>query len=359
MKPIIALIIASLLFALPALADAAQQAPTPDSADGAVMPVPLERARYHFEHSALPRYFYEDPATMLDVMGSTGAYRLWCALADENGVAYPYLEEDFSENRFVSDGGTVVMQVVLPKPEVSGQCWRVYFVYDPGTGAAGYYTAELEDLLGEACMICGWTKDRVHANYGGAPVLDPGSDDYGAGLLSEASHVAELAGVSGALKPDDGAPATVTASGLEEISCPEMGFTTMADPAFSRDYKDGTGVTIYTGHEGSIPYVIVYQSEDLIAEAFEYIREQYTPHIQKQYGDDLVFYQEYEAYSLGGKQLPAGVYTYRLQGHLIDLIRVYDSTGERTAIFTAKYIQGQAEPTLSALHDAIRYFRAD
>ena len=148
-------------------------------------------------------------------------------------------------------------------------------------------------------------------------------------------------------------------AGQNAISCPEMGFSFLADPAYSWNYQDGTGITVFTENEGVIPYVIVYQSEDLIVEAYEYIREQFTPHMRAQYGDDLVACREYEAYEIGGRTLPAGVYTYRLQGYLIDMIRIYDSTGARTSAFTAKYIQGQGDATLAALAQAVATFRPD
>ena len=146
---------------------------------------------------------------------------------------------------------------------------------------------------------------------------------------------------------------------LALIECPEQGFTTMADPAYAWDYQPGTGISIYTEHAGSIPYAIVYRGEDLIVEAYEYIREQVTPYYQRQYGDDLVAYTEIEAYEIGGRTLPAGLYTYKLQGYLIDLLRLYDSTGDRTVAYTAKYIDGQGEATIAALDTAIRNFKTE
>ena len=330
----------------------AEQAPAQNAESG----VTLERMRYHFEHSAIPRYFYDDPANMLKVLREQSVYRLWTALADENGVDYPYTAEDFTEHWYDLDDGATILQVEMPAPEVSPQCLRIYMVHNPDAGTAGYFTVEYENLLGESAMLCGWSPEGEHVNYGGAAMFERGD---AAALAVEANQIAGMAGTSAVQTSDKGSDERQSVPGLVEIRCPELGFSTMADPDYAWDYKDGTGITIYTRTEGSIPYVIVWQSEDLIMEPFEYIREQYTPHIQNQYGDDLVYFQEYESYPLGGKEIPAGVYTYRLQGKLVDLIRAYDSTGSRTVAYTAKYVQGEAEPTLSALHDAIRYFRAD
>lgn len=345
----------------------AQAAQQPAAGNGGIS---VEKARYHFEHSALPRYFYGDPDIMLDVLQESGVYMLWRSLIDENGVVAPYGPADYQQNWYASDDGTTILQITMPKPEADTQCYRVYLVYHPMTGESSYFTIEYNSFLGDNSFICGWTRAHEHVNYSGAEILDPTADDYQNALLAEAVRIAKLANVSPVLTVAEGVtdgtdtsepePQTVPApSDLVEIPCPEQGFTTMARPEFSWDYKEGTGISIYTKTPGKIPYVIVFQGDDLIMEPFDFIKEQYTPHIQKKYGDDLVYYKEYEHYSLGGKDLPAGVYTYRLQGKMVDLIRVYDSTGNRTVCFTAKYIQGEAEPTLSALHDAIRYFKAN
>ena len=147
-------------------------------------------------------------------------------------------------------------------------------------------------------------------------------------------------------------------SGLSEISCPELGFTTMADSSYPWKYKEGDGVYIYTQEEGYIPYVLVWQSEDLIADPFDYIHEQWTPYMKKQYGDDFIGSVEFEAYEIGGKQLPAGMYTYKLQGHKVKMLRLYDSTGSSTVVYTAKYLVDEDEPTLTALDTAICNFRS-
>lgn len=160
---------------------------------------------------------------------------------------------------------------------------------------------------------------------------------------------------TGAEKADDAGPA----AGLVQIACPEQGFTTMADPNYAWDYQAGTGISIYTQHEGSIPYVIVYRSEDLLGEPYEYIQEQFTPHMQQKYGDALASFEEVSSYETGGKQLPAGLYSYYVGDTLVDMIRLMDSTGSRTVSYTAKYIHGDADATLAALDAAVRNFRAE
>ena len=144
---------------------------------------------------------------------------------------------------------------------------------------------------------------------------------------------------------------------LADISCPEMGFSTKADPAYSWDYQEGTGISIYTGTEGSIPYVIIYKSEDLIAEPGEFIREQLTPYIREQYGDNLLDVIEYKAYVIGGKELAAAEYKYLVQGKEVTMLRLLDSSGSTTISYTAKYLEEDAKKTVGALETAIKNFR--
>ena len=147
--------------------------------------------------------------------------------------------------------------------------------------------------------------------------------------------------------------------GMKIVRCPEQGFSTLCDPNYNWSYSDGEGVTIYTENDGYIPYAIVYQGEDLLIDAMtiDYIHENVTPYMQKKYGGDLVSYQEYDQYTVGGRNMPAAIYTYRVQGHLVDMLRAYDTQNGHTIAFTAKYLQGQGDATLDALDWAAYYFR--
>ena len=77
--------------------------------------------------------------------------------------------------------------------------------------------------------------------------------------------------------------------------------------------------------------------EDWIVDIADYVREQYTPHMKKQYGADLVSAEEYDSYEIAGRQLAAGVYTYKLQGYLIDMVRAYDVQDRQTVVFTRRW----------------------
>jgi len=344
-------------------ADAPEPQPEAEAGDaGAQDPaaggVTLAKARYHFEHSALPRYFYDDPANMLRVLEESGTYMLWTSLADENGVKYPYEAGDYAERLYTTGDGATVMQLEMPAPETEPQCYRAYMVYNPATGDAAYYTVEYEGLLGESAMLCGWSKEREHTVYSGAAVLNRDDAGYESALFAEAQRVAELAGFSPSLTGSgDAAPAPD--DDLALIECHEQGFTTVAQPGYAWDYREGTGISIYTRHAGSIPYVIVFRSEDLLGEPFEYIQEQYTPHIRQKYGQALASFEEIEGYEIGGKTLPAGLYSYYVGDTLVDMLRLMDSSGSRTVSYTAKFVHGDGDDTLAALDLAIRNFRAE
>ena len=144
---------------------------------------------------------------------------------------------------------------------------------------------------------------------------------------------------------------------MQIVSCPEMGFATLCSPGYTWTYDEDEGVAIYTEYEGSIPYVLVYCGEDLIVDAGDLVREQFTPYMKKKYGKDLVSFREEDEYMLGGRTMSAGIYTYKLKGYLIDCVRAYENVNGHTVAYTAKYIQGKGDATRKALEQAVQYYR--
>ena len=148
-------------------------------------------------------------------------------------------------------------------------------------------------------------------------------------------------------------------SNMQIISCPEMEFSTLCPSGCKWTYTERDGITIYTEEEGRIPYVIIYRGEDLIVDSENLIHEQYTDHMKQKYGDDLVAWTEFDAFPIGGKELSAGLYTYKLQGYLIDLVRAYENVGGHTVAYTAKYIDGRGEATRKVLDIAVQNYRPE
>lgn len=103
---------------------------------------------------------------------------------------------------------------------------------------------------------------------------------------------------------------------------------------------------------------MVYQSNNLIVEDYEYLKEQYTLHMKEVYGDDLITYSEYENFAIGGRLLPLGRYSYRVKDQSVTMLRVIDSSGKRTVVYTAKYLTDKGADTMAALDAAVASFQS-
>ncbi len=149
-----------------------------------------------------------------------------------------------------------------------------------------------------------------------------------------------------------------TKQSLSTVTCAEQGFTIQTGKSYPRTFSKQNGLTVYTGKEGSIPYIMVYQGNDLIMEPYEYLREQYTPHMKEEYGKNYVTESVFPHVLIGGKDLPGAEYVYKVQNYYVHMMRIMDSTGKRTVVYTAKYIGKNGEKALAALDAAIRSFRS-
>lgn len=192
-----ALLFMALLFlTLPAAAQT-----LPDEADESRAAPTLATARYHFEHSALPTLFYEQPESMLRAIKQRGIYALWDSFCRENHVESDYTVSDYLEHWYSSEDDTIILQIEMPKPEESPLCERVYLVYNGETDLAAYLTVEFDNFFGESNFLCAWTPEHEHVNYGSIAVIERDAQDVEEALLAEAEQVAEWTGVSPVLIP--------------------------------------------------------------------------------------------------------------------------------------------------------------
>ena len=198
----------------------------------------------------------------------------------------------------------------------------------------------------------------IAAGVGGSEVFtaqEPVENSFEAGAMADAPS--SLYGEGPDVLPQAFA-AEAPGQELQTVSCPQMGFSLQCLPEYVTAYDDAEGITIFTENEGYIPYVMVYSSGDIL-DPVEYIEEMFTPHIVEQYGPDLISYDTYDHFAIGGKQVAAGIYSYFLQGYIIDLVRIYDVIDGRGVSFTAKYIQDEREATLNALDLVVASFVSD
>ena len=237
---------------------------------------------------------------------------------------------------------------------VQGYVIEIYRVYENRNGRTVMYVAKYLQGEGDATMAAleeavGFFQEDAdyYASAAAAPAaVEGGSSDR----LPGGGQTDPLPQPEQVQKPDLGS--------LIPINCREMDFSIATDPSNTWEFSESNGLTIYTeGNEKGIPYVLVYREDHILPDPAAYIRDKETPAMQRDYGDDLVGYVEYEYYTIGGKDLPAAKYTYRLQGFMIDMLRLYDTVGDHTVTFTAKYIQGDDAGTLAALDAAVRYYQ--
>lgn len=149
-----------------------------------------EEVRYAFEHDMLPRYFYDNPQNLIDHVLSDGVFILWESVATENGADVRYGAGDYAETLYTYDDGTELVQLDLPEPDASLLCYRIYLLYNPNTGEAGYYTVESDDFLPGEGFVCMWDAQGNHVNFGATlQAPDKGDPAYGALLADEAAAI--------------------------------------------------------------------------------------------------------------------------------------------------------------------------
>ena len=237
---------------------------------------------------------------------------------------------------------------------------EVYRVYENRNGRTMMYVAKY--ILGEGDATMAALEEAVtylqddpdyYVGAAAAPIdIEGGSSDRLPGCDDTKPQNPDVGG--------DTAPQAAADIGNRKVlSCPELGFSTAVDPALIETYVEGDGLYVTSHGKTGIPSVLIYRSGDVLGEPGEYIREQWTPHMQEKYGDDLAAYVEYEYYEVGGKQLPAGKYTYRVENTLVDALRIIESTPQGTVIYTAKYVNGDDAETLAVLDDVVRFMQQD
>ena len=128
----------------------------------------LKKARYNFEHKMLPEMLHSYKSSiinaLLDKRGEMFSVYYSMNFPNDDSV---FSSEDFTvtPKRVVSGDKMLYIVVAdMPKPAYPLECRRIYFCIETSSEITAYYTSELS-LLG-GYMLCAWTPDGIHLNYG-------------------------------------------------------------------------------------------------------------------------------------------------------------------------------------------------
>ena len=144
----------------------------------------------------------------------------------------------------------------------------------------------------------------------------------------------------------------------QEVYCEEMGFYTSIPDGTSAQFDGNNGLRISVGKPGYVPYVLVYRMDRTDIDPQEYI-DGYSDKIAAQYGSRLRMSTEMEFFETGGKKLPAGQYVYDTDNARLCLLRLVEKREDHIVLYTAKYIYGDEQATLSALDLAVAGYRPE
>ena len=146
---------------------------------------------------------------------------------------------------------------------------------------------------------------------------------------------------------------------LTVVTCAEQDFASRVSANIGSEWVDDDGLYVYTQSEGSIPYVLIYRADSGPLNLQRYFKDIFTPYMRDRYGSDLVGILEYESYPLAGWEMTGVKYTYLVEGHIVDLLRVGGMWDDVPVFFGAKYLQGKDEETLAALEELVANFQPD
>ena len=129
--------------------------------------------RYRLEHSFLPTILFSDKGEQLidSIMRRRGAFFIGVLniMGRSAGYQCPYRKSDFRlrsvpVGRDEAPDRFTVLEIDMPEPEFTPQCYKLFICYDARFSKLQYFTLE-KGLQGEK-VLCGWDADGVHLNYG-------------------------------------------------------------------------------------------------------------------------------------------------------------------------------------------------
>ena len=147
-------------------------------------------------------------------------------------------------------------------------------------------------------------------------------------------------------------------SELAAVTCAEGGFSTKVPTDCTAQYTEGTGLQIYTGVAGYIPYVIISPrpADMQFSNPTNYLNNVYREYLEEKYGESMLGMNPAKKWEIGGKTLTGARYKYMVGDTAVYLLRLIEQREDGDVEYTAKYIDGEDAKTMEALDAAVRYY---
>ena len=217
---------------------------------------------------------------------------------------------------------------------------------------------KLLSILLVLCLCIGLTACGAQSAAGGLGTLtmDDGKSG-GIGALGEPGGADEPSEPGEPTVPQKPAPN----DGYAAFSSTKQDFSFLYDEGYTAKWSDENGATVYTEHEDSIPYILVFCNHRGDTNGFDISNFFYfkIEEIKEQYGSRLKSVSEVLTLSVGDKKVPGVLFTYTVDTYTVEMFLLLDDTGDSLMQYTAKYVQGEGEPTMQALVRAMTTMKLD
>ena len=225
---------------------------------------------------------------------------------------------------------------------------------------------KLLSILLVLCLCIGLTACGAQSAAGGLGTLtmDDGKSG-GIGTLGEpggADEPSEPGEPTVPAEPDAPAPQEPAPNdGYAVFSSTKQDFSFLYDEGYTAKWSDENGATVYTEHEDSIPYILVFCNHQGDTNGFDISNFFYfkIEEIKEQYGSRLKSVSEVLTLTVGDKKVPGVLFTYTVDTYTVEMFLLLDDTGDSLMQYTAKYVQGEGEPTMQALVRAMTTMKLD
>ena len=153
-------------------------------------------------------------------------------------------------------------------------------------------------------------------------------------------------------------PPALADTELAAVTFAERGSSTKAPTSCTAQYTEGTGLQIYTGVAGYIPYVIISPrpADMQFSNPANYLNNVYREYMEEKYGENMLGTNPAKKWEIGGKTLIGARYMYKVGDTSVCMLRLIEQREDGDVEYTAKYIDGEDAKTMEALDAAVRYY---